>query len=87
MSGKSDDWNGWKPLLTELEERKRQARSMGGPDRLERLVYARGKLDARQRLQHLFDPDSFNEIGALVGGHITMGSQTRKGDEVCACVC
>ncbi|MGE4649967.1 MAG: carboxyl transferase domain-containing protein [Myxococcota bacterium] len=68
MSGKSDDWNGWKPLLTELEERKRQARSMGGPDRLERLVYARGKLDARQRLQHLFDPDSFNEIGALVGG-------------------
>ena len=53
MSGKSDDWNGWKLLLTELEERKQQARSMGGPERLERLVYARGKLDARQRLELL----------------------------------
>ena len=68
MSSKSDDWNGWKPLLTDLEERKRQARAMGGAERLERLVYARGKLDARQRLAHLFDPDSFSEIGPLVGG-------------------
>jgi acetyl-CoA carboxylase carboxyltransferase component len=41
---------------------------MGGPERLDRLMYARGKLDARQRLDTLFDPGSFTEIGALVGG-------------------
>jgi acetyl-CoA carboxylase carboxyltransferase component len=58
----------WKPLLDELESRKRIAQGMGGPERLERLMYARGKLDARQRIARLFDPDSFVEIGALTGG-------------------
>jgi acetyl-CoA carboxylase carboxyltransferase component len=60
--------NGWKPLLDELERRQARSREMGGPDRVERLLHARGKLDARQRLEHLFDPGSFVEIGALVGG-------------------
>jgi hypothetical protein len=26
-----DPWNGWKPLLDELERRKTRAREMGGP--------------------------------------------------------
>ena len=70
MSGpdEPDDANGWKPLLDELEDRQRRARELGGPERLERLIYARGKLDARQRIERLFDPGSFTEIGALAGG-------------------
>ncbi|MCE2392706.1 MAG: acetyl-CoA carboxylase carboxyltransferase subunit [Proteobacteria bacterium] len=40
---------------------------MGGEERVERLMHARGKLDARQRIERLFDPDSFVEIGRLVG--------------------
>jgi acetyl-CoA carboxylase carboxyltransferase component len=63
-----DELFGWKPLLDELERRQGRAREMGGPERLERLLYSRGKLDARQRLERLFDPGSFTEIGALVGG-------------------
>jgi acetyl-CoA carboxylase carboxyltransferase component len=63
-----DELSGWKPLLDELARRQSRAREMGGAERLERLVYSRGKLDARQRLERLFDPGSFTEIGALVGG-------------------
>jgi acetyl-CoA carboxylase carboxyltransferase component len=40
---------------------------MGGTDRVKKYVYDRGKLDARQRLATLFDPDTFREIGLLVG--------------------
>jgi acetyl-CoA carboxylase carboxyltransferase component len=68
VSERSDDWNGWKPLLDELESRLARARAMGGPERIQRLQVARGRLDARQRLERLFDPGSFTEIGALVGG-------------------
>lgn len=63
-----DPLNGWTPLLEELERRRDASRAMGGPERLERLVYGRGRLDARQRLARLFDPGTFVEIGALVGG-------------------
>jgi len=68
VSDSGDSQNGWKPLLEELEERQAAARAMGGPERVERLMHARGKLDARQRIERLFDPGSFVEIGALVGG-------------------
>ena len=71
MSESGDDQNGWKGLLEELEARQSRAREMGGAERLERLIYARGKLDARQRIQLLFDPGSFTEIGSLVGGQKT----------------
>jgi len=58
----------WKPHLDELERRRAAARAMGGPERLDRLMTQRGKLDARKRLELLFDPGSFSELGALVGG-------------------
>jgi len=64
----SRDGNDWKPHLEELERRRQAARAMGGAERIERLMTARGKLDARRRLELLFDPDSFVELGALVGG-------------------
>ena len=40
---------------------------MGGADRVKKYMHDRGKLDARQRLATLFDPDTFREIGQLVG--------------------
>lgn len=61
----------WDPYLRELHARHDAARAMGGAERVARLQTARGKLDARTRLAHLFDPDTFTEIGALVGGRDT----------------
>jgi len=58
----------WKPILDELERRRAAARSMGGPERIERLMTQRGKIDARRRLDLLFDSGSFVELGPLVGG-------------------
>jgi acetyl-CoA carboxylase carboxyltransferase component len=58
----------WRPTLEELERRRAIARAMGGPERVARLITQRGKLDARARLDRLFDPGSFVEIGPLVGG-------------------
>jgi acetyl-CoA carboxylase carboxyltransferase component len=58
----------WKEILAELERRRAAAHAMGGPERVDRLMTQRGKLDARTRLALLFDPESFVEIGALAGG-------------------
>jgi acetyl-CoA carboxylase carboxyltransferase component len=63
----------WDALLAELAERRRAARAMGGSDRIARLMTARGKLDARARLDLLFDPGSFVEVGTLVGGRDVPG--------------
>ena len=60
--------NDWKPHLEELERRRSAARAMGGAERIERLMTQRGKLDARARLDLLFDAGSFVEIGPLTGG-------------------
>ncbi len=62
----NDGTAGWAELLADLEARKADARSMGGPDRVER-HRAKGRLDARQRIQTLLDSGSFSEIGTLVG--------------------
>ena len=62
----SDDLNGWAPSLEEIARRKAVAEGMGGEARLQRQA-ARGRLNARERLLALFDPDTFREIGALVG--------------------
>ncbi len=64
----SENRSDWKPILDELERRQGIATSMGGPERVERLMTARGKLDARRRLELLFDDGVFREIGPLVGG-------------------
>jgi len=57
----------WAPIRTELQSRRERMTEMGGADRVKKYVYDRGKLDARQRLATLFDPDTFREIGLLVG--------------------
>ena len=61
--GGADDW---RPLLDDLEDRRRTARSMGGPEKIARRRDS-GSLDARARIGHLLDPGSFIELGTLVG--------------------
>lgn len=58
---------GWAAMTKELHERRERMRAMGGPDRVRKYMHDRGKLDARQRLDALFDPGTFREIGLLVG--------------------
>ena len=56
----------WVPLLDQLNQRRAAATAMGGEERVAKHRSA-GKLDARQRLDRLFDPGTFVELGALVG--------------------
>ena len=53
--------------MTRLDETKSQARQMGGAEKVAKVMHGRGKLDARQRVEALFDPNSFVELGTLVG--------------------
>jgi hypothetical protein len=62
----SDLPGGWGPALEDLAQRRAAARAMGGAERLAKR-YAKGQLDARQRVEYLLDPGSFHEIGTLVG--------------------
>ena len=56
----------WTPLLDQLNQKRATATAMGGEERVAKHRSA-GKLDARQRLDRLFDPGTFVELGALVG--------------------
>lgn len=59
----------WRETLEDLDRRRRQARAMGGPERLDRHRGA-GRLDARARVERLLDPGTFRELGTLVGGEV-----------------
>jgi len=56
----------WEPILANLEQRRAASREMGGAERVAK-QHARGKLDARQRIEALFDPGTFAELGAFTG--------------------
>src|SRR5437667_87499 len=56
----------WQPELDELRRREELARRMGGEERVER-QHASGRLTVRERIERLFDRDSFHETGALAG--------------------
>jgi acetyl-CoA carboxylase carboxyltransferase component len=51
--------------ISHLIERRKKVVKMGGKDRIEK-QHAKGKLTARERLNLLFDEDSFHEIDAFV---------------------
>lgn len=53
-----------KSTLNHLEAQREQARKMGGKERLDRLA-AKGKMNARARIEVLFDSNTFVEIGLL----------------------
>jgi propionyl-CoA carboxylase beta chain len=54
-----------KGKFDELQRRNHQAKLAGGPERLER-QHAGGKLSARERIQRLLDPDTFEELDRFV---------------------
>jgi methylmalonyl-CoA decarboxylase subunit alpha len=54
----------WKPEVDEIEQRRALARKMGGEERVRR-QHEREKLTARERIERLLDPGSFEEIGIL----------------------
>lgn len=60
-----------KERVEQLEAQRRRNEGLGGPERIER-QHARGKLTARERLTHLFDENTFEEMGLLAGaeGHL-----------------
>jgi acetyl-CoA carboxylase carboxyltransferase component len=63
------DAEDWQETLGELERRRRHSLAMGGSERLAK-HHGTGKLDARARVQRLLDPDTFQELGTLVGDEV-----------------
>jgi len=55
-------------VLEELETRKARAKAMGNPKRLAERK-EQGILNARERLDHILDKDSFFEVGQLATSH------------------
>ena len=53
-----------KELVDDLRARRQRALAMGGPEAIAK-QHAEGKLTVRERLDLLFDADSFQEIGVL----------------------
>ncbi len=73
-----------KKYIDELNERRHKAFSGGGDKRIE-AQHAKGKLTARERVEILFDPDTFVEIETLVesrGDEFGMSEKKVPGDGV-----
>jgi acetyl-CoA carboxylase carboxyltransferase component len=62
----SVDGVGWGPEVEELQRRRQLAAQMGGVEGVER-QHAAGKLTVRERIEHLLDRGSFEELGSLAG--------------------
>ena len=56
----------WLPELDELRRREAFARQMGGADKIKR-QHDGGRLTVRERVDKLFDKESFHELGAIAG--------------------
>jgi len=67
-----------KDLAEDLEARRQRALAMGGADAIAK-QHADGKLTVRERIERLFDPGSFHEIG-LLATHANI-SPAMKGKE------
>ena len=73
-----------KRYTEELNKRRRMAYAGGGERRIE-VQHAKGKLTARERVEVLFDPDTFVEIETLVesrGDEFGMSEKKIAGDGV-----
>ncbi|WP_395711710.1 acyl-CoA carboxylase subunit beta [Reyranella sp.] len=58
--------DGWTPEVDELEQRRRDARGLGGAEAVAR-HHERGRLTIRERIDGLVDKGSFREVGTLAG--------------------
>jgi methylmalonyl-CoA carboxyltransferase 12S subunit len=63
--------------ITELNEKKERIREGGGKDRIEK-QHATGKLTARERVDRLADPGSFQEIGMFAKHRATLFGMAGK---------
>ena len=75
LTTRRDD--GWDDLLDDLKGRTDAATAMGGSDRLARQA-AKGRLNARERVERLCDKGSFSEVGALGGAADPAGGEPVK---------
>lgn len=64
----------WKSHLDELRRRRRRAEELGGEARIA-AEHGRGRWSARERIEALVDPGSFQEVGKLAALH----TRTRDG--------
>lgn len=64
--------------VEKLAEHRTRNEGMGGPERVER-QHAKGKLTARERLQRLFDPGTFEELGLLAAHHGNLPEEEEAG--------
>jgi acetyl-CoA carboxylase carboxyltransferase component len=64
---------GWHAEVEKLEHERARAYAMGGEARIQR-QHDRGKLTARERIDELFDPGTFEEIGILADHRGAPGS-------------
>ncbi len=74
----------WKNKLEDLEKRRGTAQAAGGPERIEK-QHASGKLTARERMEALFDDDTFVEINDMISSRATdfgMDKKKKPGDGV-----
>lgn len=75
----SENREGWKPILEQLNQRSNFAQGMGGADKIA-IQHAKGRLTARERVALLCEDDSFNEYGELAGGNHPGGELPLAGD-------
>jgi len=75
----------WKDEIEQLRKRQALAKAMGGPEKLERQRRA-GRLNVRQRIDALLDPDSFTEIGSITGSAQTAPDGALTGFTPANCV-
>lgn len=71
-------------IAAEIEKKRKIARMGGGQDKLDK-QHAKGKLSARERIEILLDPDSFEETGIFVEHrcqHFSMDKNVVPGDGV-----
>ena len=70
-------------MLEEFRRRRDAAMAMGGPERVAR-IHRRGSLDARQRIDYLFDQGTFVESGLLATSYRPEDRETTPADgKVC----
>jgi acetyl-CoA carboxylase carboxyltransferase component len=69
--------------IAELEERRRKAEAMGGPEKLAKRREA-GILNAQERVEYLFDPGTFRESGLFGTSYLPgMKEQTPRDGKIC----
>ncbi len=68
-------------LVAALERRRAEALQAGGPDRVAR-IHESGRLTARERLERLFDPGSWYELGMFAEPELRREGVVTTGDGV-----